>query len=92
MSRSRARDYYDLWRLFGAYGDGMELAGFADLLSGKCAVRSVAFAKPDDFFPGPVLEHVEKTWEQWLGPLVAELPSFETVIAGLRPRIISLLR
>jgi predicted nucleotidyltransferase component of viral defense system len=91
-SRSRARDYYDLWRLFEAFGDRMDLAGFADLLSAKCAVRSVAFSQPDDFFPDVVLDHVERTWEQWLGPLVAELPRFETVIAELRPRIGALIR
>ncbi len=90
--RSRARDYYDLWRLFDAYGDQMELAGFADLLSAKCAVRNVAFSRPDDFFPDVVLGNVERTWEQWLGPLVTELPCFETVIAGLRPRIGALIR
>ncbi len=91
-SRSRARDYYDLWRLFDAYGERMDQAGFAELLSGKCAVRSVAFAGPDDFFPDVILDHVERTWEQWLGPLVAELPSFKTVITALRPRIDALLR
>jgi uncharacterized protein len=91
-SRSRARDYYDLWRLFGAYGDRMDLAGFADLLSAKCAVRSVAFFQPDDFFPDVVLDHAEGTWQQWLGPLVTELPRFERVIAELRPRIDALIR
>lgn len=90
--RSRARDYYDLWRLFGAYGDNMDLAGFSDLLSAKCAVRSVAFSQPDDFFPDAVIDHVERTWAQWLGPLVAELPRFETVLAELRPRIGALIR
>ena len=57
------------------------------MLSAKCAVRSVAFSRADDFFPDAVLIHVEKTWEQWLGPLVAELPSFEMVITELRPRL-----
>jgi len=90
--RSRARDYYDLWRLFGAYGDRMDFSGFADLLIAKCAVRSVAFSQPDDFFPDAVLDHVERTWAQWLGPLVADLPRFETVIAELRPRIGAVIR
>lgn len=74
------------------YGDQMELAGFAALLSGKCDVRLVAFNGPDDFFAGPVLDHVERTWNQWLGPLVAELPPFESVVTGLRSRIGALLR
>ncbi len=90
-SRSRARDYYDLWRMFGTYGDRMDLTGFGDLLDEKCSVRSVGFAKPDDFFPDIVLDHVERTWVQWLGPLVSELPLFEAVIADLRPQIDMLL-
>lgn len=91
-SRSRARDYYDLWRLFDAYGDQMDLTGFADLLSAKCAVRSVSFSRPDDFFPGIVLGNVERTWEQWLGPLVTQLPPFETVITALRPQLDKAIR
>jgi hypothetical protein len=34
---------------------------------------------------------VEKTWEQWLGPLVPALPRFETVIGELKPQIENLL-
>jgi predicted nucleotidyltransferase component of viral defense system len=86
-SRSRARDYYDLWRLFGAYGDRMELADFGILLRDKCAVRAVTFAGPEDFFQARTLAYVESTWEQWLGPLVTKLPPFETVVGELRPRI-----
>lgn len=90
-NRSRARDYYDLWRLFSAYGDRMDLADFSTLLREKCAVRAVTFDGPEDFFQGRTLEHVEGTWEQWLGPLVTELPPFETVIGELRPRIAALI-
>ena len=38
-----------------------------------------------------MLGHVEKTWTQWLGPLVPDLPSYERVIADLRPLIERLL-
>lgn len=90
-NRSRARDYYDLWRMFGAYGNQMELADFAALLKEKCAVRAVSFDGPADFFREPMLAHVGSTWEQWLGPLVTDLPTFESVIGDLRPRIEALL-
>ena len=45
-------------------------------------VRSseVEFNGPEDFFEKTMLAYVEKTWEQWLGPLVPSLPSFQTVI------------
>lgn len=90
-SRSRARDYYDLWRLFGTYREQMDLAGFGALLRAKCAIRDVSFDGPTDFFQAPSLEHVRGTWEQWLGPLVADLPPFESVIGDLRPRIEAML-
>lgn len=90
-SRSRARDYYDLWRVLGSYRDRMDLSGFPAFLREKCAVRSATFTGPDDFFQEPMLAYVEKTWRQWLGPLVPGLPSFETVIGELRPQIASLV-
>ena len=90
-SRSRARDYYDLWRVFGAYKDRMDLAGFDSLLREKCVARSVSFAGPDDFFHAAMLAYVEETWEQWLGPLVPGLPSFDTVINELRPQVAVLI-
>ena len=90
-SRSRARDYYDLWRVLGTYRKQMDLAGYDSLLEEKCAVRGVDFAGPGDFFHKEMLAYVEETWEQWLGPLVPGLPPFETVIDGLRPQIESLV-
>lgn len=90
-SRSRARDYYDLWRVLDAYTDQMDLRGFDSLLRAKCAVRGVAFAGAEDFFEDRTLAYVEATWEQWLGPLVPGLPTFETVISGLRPQVKALV-
>ena len=86
-SRSRARDYYDLWRVLGACKDRMDLTNFSSFLHEKCAVRDVVFTGSEDFFEGRMLAHVEKTWDQWLGPLVPDLPSFETVIGELRPQV-----
>jgi len=45
----------------------------------------------ESFFQEGMLVQVEKTWVQWLGPLVPGLPSFETVIGELRPQIASLI-
>ncbi|PYR98379.1 MAG: hypothetical protein DMG16_20950 [Acidobacteria bacterium] len=90
-SRSRARDYYDLWRILAAYKEHLDLAGFASLLREKCAIRSVTFHGPDDFFREPMLGYVQKTWNQWLGPLVPDLPPAERVLSELRPQIAALL-
>ena len=90
-SRSRARDYYDLWRVLGTYRDRMNLVGFDSLLREKCALRDVSFTGPDDFFHERMLAYVEETWEQWLGPLVPGLPSFDVVVNGLRPQVAELI-
>ena len=79
-SRSRARDYYDLWHMFNSCGDKMDLSDFLPFLHEKCAIRKVDFKSPDDFFQETILTSVEKTWKQWLGPLVPDLPPFELVI------------
>ena len=89
--RSRARDYYDLWRILKAYRDDLDLSGFPAFLGRKCAVRGVGFSGPDDFFQDPMISHVERTWAQWLGPLVPDLPAFDTVVGELRPQIESIL-
>ena len=90
-SRSRARDYYDLWRVLGDYGGRIDFEGFDSLLREKCSVRAVSFTGPDDFFHDAMLAYVEETWEQWLGPLVPGLPSFNTVVNGLRPQVTALI-
>ncbi|MCB4756237.1 MAG: nucleotidyl transferase AbiEii/AbiGii toxin family protein [Elusimicrobia bacterium] len=89
--RSRARDYYDLWRILGADRDRLDVSGFPAFLSEKCALKSVTFSDSESFFPEAMLATVERTWKQWLGPLVPHLPPYKTVIEELRPQIASLL-
>lgn len=91
-SRSRARDYYDIWRILGAYQDQLDLNGFKSLLQDKCQIREVSFQDADDFFQAKMLAYVERTWDQWLGKLVPQLPSFETVTSELRPHIAHMLK
>jgi hypothetical protein len=38
-----------------------------------------------------MMAYVEKTWQQWLGPLVPQLPSFDVVIREPRPEIEDLI-
>jgi len=90
-ARSRARDYYDLWRILGAYRDRLDFTDFPTFLAEKCAVRDVSFSGPGSFFPGAMLAVVEKTWEQWLGPLVPNLPPGKTVIEELHSQVVTLL-
>jgi len=89
--RSRARDYYDLWRIFSAHREQLDLRDFPEFLRQKCAIRQVTFTGPEGFFPPQILTEVEKTWDQWLGPLVPGLPTYTTVIEALRPQVAALL-
>jgi len=90
-SRSRARDYYDIWRILGAYRDSLDLTDFGLLVRAKCEVRGVDFLGPDDFFDEAMLDYVARTWSQWLGNLVPDLPAFEAVMSELRPQIAAIL-
>jgi hypothetical protein len=90
-ARSRARDYYDLWRILGEHRQQLDLADFSSFLRQKCAIRDVTFTGPESFFPPSMLAVVEQTWDQWLGPLVPGLPAYTTVIEALRPQITALL-
>ena len=86
-SRSRARDYYDLWRILGTYRSSLDLSGFPAVLRQKCSLRQVSFTGPESFFQDGILSLVEKGWNQGLGALVPGLPAFETVMSELRPQI-----
>ncbi len=90
-SRSRARDYYDIWRILSAYEADLDFSDFPEFLRKKCSVRRVSFNGPDDFFQDAMLKNIDRTWERWLGPLVPDLPRFDHVIGEVRPRIVALL-
>lgn len=90
-ARSRARDYYDLWRVLSTYRQQLNITDFPNFLREKCAFRGVSFKDAGAFFQPAMLSYVEKTWNEWLGPLVPDLPSFNTVMTDLRPRIEALL-
>ena len=82
--RTRARDYYDIWRILQEFRDRMELADCNSLLSSKCAVRNVSYASSEDFFADEMVSDVVARWEDSLGPLVSELPGIQTVVNDLR--------
>ena len=90
-NRSRARDFYDLWSIFNSFHESLNLKNLPQLLIQKCDHKGVSFENDDSFFNSKILANVRQTWNQWLGPLVSELPSYETVIGQLRPKIAALL-
>ena len=69
----------------------MDLSDFATFLREKCTVRNVTFSGPEDFFQNPMIAYAERAWDQWLGPLVPTLPSFEAVITEVREQVSAIL-
>ena len=89
--RNRARDYYDLWRVLGTYGDDLDLTDFRARIHEKCRLRDVDFDSPEDFFDPRMVSNVGQTWRQSLGPLVSALPDFGVLVDELRPQVAALL-
>jgi len=89
-TRSRARDYYDIWRILNGYSNALRMEIISSLFLEKCKVKEVEFTNPGDFFNNSLLDYIAKTWEQWLGPLVPDLPPFELVIEDLKQKIYKL--
>ena len=90
-NRPRARDYYDLWRIFGDYGGQLQKATIVDLLNRKAAHRAVSWHDVDDFFTEELVSEATRTWDTSLGPFVADLPESGVVLKQLRASLSSLL-
>lgn len=89
-SRSRARDYYDLWRIFGMFEQQLKIEVICATFPMKCSHKSVLFREPSEFFDEKMMQYVSKTWDQWLSPLVPHLPSSSAVIDELKTKIYSI--
>lgn len=91
-ARSRARDYYDLWRILKAYRSKLDVKDFRKLLKQKCAIRQVDFENHESFFQDIVLQTVKRDWGKSLGQLVTDLPPYEKVIEELRSGVQDLVQ
>ena len=74
--RPRPRDYYDLWRILKTYDELFSTPDFLTLLRSKCAAKEVDFQGPESFFPEVMLLEVERSWSNWMRPLVDDLPDW----------------
>lgn len=86
-SRSRVRDYYDLWRILNSYNREINLEKLKANLKNKCDWKGVTFSNSSSFFDEVMIDFVKDTWQKWLEPLVQDLPSSETVLKDLKPLI-----
>jgi predicted nucleotidyltransferase component of viral defense system len=83
-NRPRARDYYDLWRLFTTYGSQIDKNQLPSLLQQKCAHRNVGYSRIEDFFTPELMTEAKTHWQGNLRPFVSELPECELVLHDLR--------
>ncbi len=85
--RSRVRDYYDLWRIFTTFESELYFENFSLLLQKKCDLKKVVFKGAESFFDPIMMETVKRTWNQWLGNLVSDLPECSQVINELKVKL-----
>lgn len=83
--RSRARDYYDLWCIFKKFSSEITRDQLPSLIQEKCSLRGEKFTTAADFFEEGYTAEVNRTWNDWLGPLVPNLPSCQLVLEELKP-------
>lgn len=88
--RSRARDYYDLWRILSQEHTPLNLAIIPSLIEKKCALKGVTFATVDDLFTQELMTDLTKAWGQWLRPLVPDLPDMDVVLRELKERLVEI--
>lgn len=63
-TRSRARDFYDLWSIIGQYDTQMNWKNITPFLREKCEGKGVCFKGIYDFFDPLALKRVKKDWNQ----------------------------
>lgn len=82
--RSRARDFYDLWRIFSQFGGRISKESLADTIQHKTKLKNLPLTSIDDLFQNDYVTEIKRTWKEWLGPLVPGLPSCNQVLDELR--------
>jgi len=83
-NRPRARDYYDLWRLFTAFDAEIDRTLLPSLRERKCTLRDVGYTCIDDFFTDQLTAEAQTHWETNLRPYVADLPGCDVVLSKLK--------
>ena len=91
-NRARARDYYDLWRIFRDYGTALRVPLISDVLRDKASRRHVSWRTLDDFFTDELTREASRTWDGSLGPFVSDLPQCAFVLAQLRESLSPVLQ
>lgn len=82
--RSRVRDYYDLWRIFGKYGNSIDKVIIPHLVRQKCDLKNVTLTSVEDLFQERLMHIINTEWGKWLLPLVPHIPESVVVVSDLK--------
>lgn len=82
--RSRSRDYYDLWRILSDFNHEVRKETLGQLIQRKTLLKGIIFSSPQDLFELDHIQEIKRTWDEWLGPLLPNLPTSETVLSDLK--------
>jgi hypothetical protein len=89
--RSRARDFYDIWMIFNKYEKKLNLDLIRNNIDKKFAIKDIKFNSINDFFESKYIDEVIRTWNQWLGPFVKNLPEANYVLQDVKEKILPVI-
>lgn len=91
-SRSRARDYYDIWCILKRYGSTLKSEEIPNIFKKKCSSKFVKHESHEAFFDKDLMVRVRRDWSQWLEPLVYDLPEIDIVLEDLEKSLRDILK
>ena len=84
IQRTKARDYYDAWRILE---QGVDETRARNLFLRKIQFSQLRWTDIDDFFPKDLEPKLLLYWEDALGRLVQPVPDMHSVLTELRNRL-----
>lgn len=82
MQRSKVRDYYDVWKMFGNDND-LDQSRIGTMVLEKCKINNIDYV-PAKIFDSERLNGLKQHWGKELGRLIVEdLPDPKTVFEGM---------
>lgn len=91
LERTRARDFYDVWRLLHDYGQMVNLDNFRKSFDEKCRYKSVGLNSIDDFLTSEKENELRSDWQISLPHQLNYLPQFDIVKDDFLSLIVKIL-
>lgn len=79
LERTRARDFYDVWRVLRDHGSTINLNDFQKSFDEKCKYKSVILKAIDDFLTSEKETELRSDWQVSLPHQLNYLPDFDIV-------------